>query len=570
MSMAQHVSMPDSQHELWPKNHYLKDEKTIREEHESFKRRLKRYLPKDQNGVRIASSNGELREQINYIKRSPQDQASSELMNAQASHELYTKKRLKGPKRFGRQAQEWITILAEFTEMFSEILEGIAQMGGIYGQIGYQTLSILFWVVGNKSKNDKKLLELLAQFRSSIPRLGTLGDIYPEIQSQLTTAYGRLVEFSRAVAEYFASFPVRVLVAITNSKRIVDMAAEVDKSVADINRECMVRLHERLQRSMHQIGDIARENDEMKNLLQRMDAENHDRSIKGFKKLLLGNTFPQGTSLEKARHTLEAVFPNSSHYNPRDPYSAFNQMSPSQLARKPALQQWLDAEVSSIFFLGGKTQYHGRRLTGTTHCWLSPAAIHVAESLRKAGKKVAFYSSLPDLSTTNTTGDEAKCLISSIIWDIIQWNSQILRSVEDQLRDQLEASDETEKAALSALFNILIVLLLERKGTDDIYVILDRVDYCDNLHRFMDEWVRVARSVSAANFNIKILAVSETSGGRGDWKSEFLPDEKVSQINTWNISNWDQEAVSSENKGLPRHLTWGDTDASQVLLRTEG
>lgn len=239
-------------------------------------------------------------------------------------HESYTLKRQQGLKRVGRGAQEWCTRIAEFADVYSEIFEYVSQLGGIYGQIGYQTISILFFVskrsplkwttfmvantskiVGNKSANDKKFFELLAQFRSSFPRLGIMKEIYPGIKPLFLCAYTRLINFSRAVAEYFAKSwskcvsyspscssslkPAleRTFIAITGSTAITELASEVDKAVAEINSECMVRLHGRLQRSELLLEDIARQNQEMRELLERLDSENYDNRIRTLRQLLL-------------------------------------------------------------------------------------------------------------------------------------------------------------------------------------------------------------------------------------------------------------------------------------------
>ena len=60
----------------------------------------------------------------------------------------------------------------------------------------------------NKTKNDTRIVEHLADIRKSFPRLDAWQDIYPNdtMRQLVADAYLQILEFSRAAVEYFTQF----------------------------------------------------------------------------------------------------------------------------------------------------------------------------------------------------------------------------------------------------------------------------------------------------------------------------------------------------------------------------
>jgi hypothetical protein len=106
---------------------------------------LRKALRIGKQEVKIASTKDELNKQIEDVQngQSPHAIALATLDDASKSHEIYVQDRKQGSKRVGRWAQEFANGFSEFVSAYSGIVDIVQGAGGPYGEVAYQTLSIL-------------------------------------------------------------------------------------------------------------------------------------------------------------------------------------------------------------------------------------------------------------------------------------------------------------------------------------------------------------------------------------------------------------------------------------------
>jgi hypothetical protein len=116
--------------------------------HQQFKKRIRHALRIGKKEVQVATTKDELKKQIEEIQigESLHAVALENLDSASKSRDAYQLEREHGSKRISRWAQEFANGFAEFVSAYSGILDIVKGAGGPYGEVGYQTLSILLIV----------------------------------------------------------------------------------------------------------------------------------------------------------------------------------------------------------------------------------------------------------------------------------------------------------------------------------------------------------------------------------------------------------------------------------------
>jgi hypothetical protein len=250
------------------------------------------------------------------------------------------------------------------------------------------------------------------------------------------------------------------------------------------------------------------------------------------------------------------VFPNTTSYSPHIPATAYGQMNRGLLQSCPSYQSWIASTESCLLFLSGGTALEGRRLKGLTHCWLSPAAIYIAEDLGREERNFAFYSCHPELDSKSVP---TKQIISSIIMQILKWKPHILRKKAVQFHSAVLSNAwrdaSNEKIMVSSMIRLLNDLLAAVKDLGTTFIVIDRLDQCESqLRVVMDALVRLVGDVAC---NVKLAVIAETSYGRGDWHPEYLLEdeyafERVFRRNEWNQGRMTHQEMS--RRDWP--LTW--------------
>jgi hypothetical protein len=92
------------------------------------------------------------------------------------------------------------------------------------------------------------------------------------------------------------------------------------------------------------------------------------------------------------------------------------------------------------------------------------------------------------------------------------------------------------------LGNVLEVV----KDLGTTYIIIDRLDQCEGDGQFrvvMDEFVRL---VGDPGCNVKLAIIADTSLGRGEWKSEYLPEGEYRVDRVFNHQEWNQRLLTNQ------------------------
>jgi hypothetical protein len=245
------------------------------------------------------------------------------------------------------------------------------------------------------------------------------------------------------------------------------------------------------------------------------------------------------------------VFPDLPTNSQLVPCTGYMQMSQASLETCSEYLRWRESSDSGLLFMSGCTAWYGRRLTGYVHCWLSPAAIFIAEEALREGAKVAFFSCLsdlwPDFISVNT-------LLSSIIIQALSWKPETLRKNDQDFRRILRSTADGSDGGPStrALVDLLQGVLAQLRDMGTLYIIIDRLDRCaeDSAQKLMDLLARVVTVVGDASFRVKIAVVVETSGGAEGWRHHYLSEYDCKLGRLFVRQAWDQTKLTPYESSL--------------------
>ncbi|KAL9118252.1 MAG: hypothetical protein Q9187_005208 [Circinaria calcarea] len=344
--------------------------------------------------------------------------------------------------------------------------------------------------------------------------------------------------------------------------------ATLHAKLAEVNSEAMIQLHKRSQKIHNTVEDNNARIKELKNsnhalersnmvlvsALERLEAQHQkfvqevelkdqqdDKQQLEIFKEALGVTYPSPeTELEACKKSqLNAFAKLPSHR--RSPKVEYMQMSPGLLSTSEAYQKWQDSAQSCLLLLSGRTASEGRNSRGDTHSWLSPATTYVTEELRKQDQRVAYYCCHPDLRAEDHSGKE---IISTIIYQMLDWKPAILRHRNQQFRSVVQSpawqDPGDESASIEIMFRLVREILAEIKDLGRITVVLDRVDLCSwELHHIMKALTGLVLDES---WHLKIMATMATA--RDYWDVDDLDDTASGRVLIH--QGWDQRQLTPQ------------------------
>lgn len=226
----------------------------------------------------------------------------------------------------------------------------------------------------------------------------------------------------------------------------------------------------------------------------------------------------------------------------------YETMTPTYIHSLESYCQWDQSRSSCILLLGGTTVRDSRASPAFTHSWLSPAAMYVAETLRKQKARVAFYCCHPDIDALAVyKGPE---ILSSIIFQVVNSMPKILRKRMAQWQTLIEngkrLDDQTSRggshmAKIQAWF-VLLKEVISLTGIDarqppksrpvhqlkglefgqdgpetaseadtPFYIILDRIDLLESTLAFTRFMTGLTDLVNDNNCLVKILITMNTA-----------------------------------------------------------
>jgi hypothetical protein len=125
---------------------------------DQFKQRVQGFLKKSRGSGEPPKTKEELEKEIaKYDYSNLKTEAGTALNAAARVNSTYNRERKDGGKKVGRVAQQFVHSFSEFLSVYSGIVNIMKGAGQIYGEVAYETLSVLFIVrLPNCSVMDRR------------------------------------------------------------------------------------------------------------------------------------------------------------------------------------------------------------------------------------------------------------------------------------------------------------------------------------------------------------------------------------------------------------------------------
>ena len=205
-------------------------------------------------------------------------QASALISGARWAREDYQLKRSRGGRKIAGSAQDIASRCGEFLGAYSGVVEVVKKAGSFYGEVAYETISVLFIIMLNKSGNDTRIAELLDELTRSFPRLDVWVNLYPTpaVKKAVIQVYKNVIDFSKETTQYFTRSWRRYVMAVfvPPSIGISRTVASIHASLDEVNSQARFHLHIR----SHDIHKIV-ENSERKIAELKQDNANLLKAI---------------------------------------------------------------------------------------------------------------------------------------------------------------------------------------------------------------------------------------------------------------------------------------------------
>ncbi|KAH7305306.1 hypothetical protein B0I35DRAFT_444320 [Stachybotrys elegans] len=566
----------------------------LQKEHGQFVQHFSKILKRKHE---LASTKAELLQRIQQVGANDSPGlghvAAKQFESACEMKLIHAEQRTSGIGVISTNFQDSFCAVARFAAAYSSILDLVSSAAGPYTSIGYQTISILFKVVERKRTNDDKLHEHFEQIQKMIPRLPIWDKLYPtdEMKDLVGNIYHLVIEFSRAAAKYLCMFWKRVRLALNPISPVMfdQHAGDIYKCLAHIRALADLKLHESISNMRKDMEESKLHTQTLvKAEQQRLEREDK-RNFNAFAKLLGVPVEPQmhpGLCLRAAKQSLQSAFPNVEEYSPYNSYSHYLQMTPARIVTDPSFRGWdAPGSPSSVLFIHGETQDKGR-VKGAIRspCWLSPAAVHIAEHVQNHGsaekRHVVFFSCCPDSDSICSSAIE---VLSVTAVGLVEKHKAMLRDHLDTFRALLDplpltpsrstsslatpnssalspyqaytgayserlasvysnheslrvpmsvyGADKAKKLrALTHLLSKVLDGLSHKDGLGEVttnYIVIDRLDLANDndtlsIHVIMEELVELVR---IAKCRVKIAVVVEAAATVGKWGTGAMPDD---------------------------------------------
>ena len=199
--------------------------------------------------------------------------------------------------------------------------------------------------------------------------------------------------------------------------------------------------------------------------------------------------------------------------------TGYEQMYPDNIKRlreDEALAAWCQGDMGcsakSLLILTGIS--NSLIAPMKRHCWLSPFAINTINRLTKESATVAFYIFRePD----HTSIKEA---VPILIFHLLSSRShdmgdhQLALAAEAQRFLTHKGRPDSYEKCIASLRRLLVQAVRVFGEEDEVHIVLDRVDMCDNMQR--DDLLRMlVEGMNTAACSIKVLVVRQ---GESAWK----------------------------------------------------
>ena len=347
----------------------------------------------------------------------------------------------------------------------------------------------------------------------------------------------------------------------------IDQAVErLGNCLAEVNAEIGILLHQRVQEIKVETKEIKSQNEQLSaqnnDLLDRVQGlqqqnqelsqkltgmekreakERSERDTENLEEMFraLGSISQEQTDLQSCRAALKDAFPEAfaPAESPLGWTGKYVQMT-AELSRSTThYQSWRESPSSCLLILAGMTMEEGQSYKSTLS-WLSPAALHMVDTLSTEDKRVIFYCCHTGFHLQNP---HTRSIVSNVLYRLIALQPELVRHRIQDLKAKVHSTEwnsSNDNTATRYCFDVLSEILENFPKGSEIYIVLDRIDLCkDPKYRFIAALQRV---ISKSRIALKVALVMDRISQDNDRSHcrELLTSE--AKCVTFGDIDWDQ------------------------------
>ena len=345
----------------------------------------------------------------------------------------------------------------------------------------------------------------------------------------------------------------------------VDKATErIHSCLAEVNAQIGILLHQRVHEIAESSKELSIKNSELLSEVSKLRTQNTEllertrrndasaaqdiikkdrENLENFRRAL-GHIPPNCENPEECRKVLCEAFPEAfGEDNQVLSWSGrYTQMTMGLLESTPDYQRWRDCPSPCLLILGGLTESEGQASL-STFSWLSPATSHIARKLAAEDKTIAFFSCHPNTTSKHVT---SRVIVSSLLFQLLAWQPSMFRhrmKEFDAIVRSGKWNSEDHYEALECQFGLLERVAKELPASEEIFVILDRIDVCEcSAHNIL---AALQRLISSSHSMMRVAVFMDRIWDSDDRQDchELVNSDKICR--TFGKINWTQERNSS-------------------------
>ena len=446
----------------------------------------------------------------NTTKLDVRDQVQSELSSAAVEATLavqfadttlrnWTADRQTSKRGRASQAfQESMTILANFLENFSGIVEIVRAADDQYGGLAYGTLSVFIGVFVRKTQREEKLMEGFEELSYAFPRLQTLRTLglthesrtsnesaaIKQLEKLLTETFVLVIKFAREATQYYASRTRRFKDTFVPERVKFATFVEIRSHLEKVRDQCDTLM-------LTQISSLQEKIHEMNKKLNTINT-----GVIETGRLMLQSRMAESQTYESKMRKLLGIDPRSGNIGP-DALASLEALIHESFSKIQSATEhprsttidllkadekfgcWWESQSSSLLLAGG-VNWREESSTGVLN-WLSLGALLTIKELQGQHKNVAHYLVQPNFTVHKSHRRSLRDVMASLIFQIIAMREDSLRIELDTLGAIVDSSawkDDASDEFMEAIHSLLLSSLSVFPQNSQIWIVIDRLDQC--------------------------------------------------------------------------------------------
>ncbi|KAJ3768155.1 hypothetical protein FB446DRAFT_752584 [Lentinula raphanica] len=423
-----------------------------------------------------------------------------------------------------------------FMEDLGPLLDIVSDMGVPYTGIAIGIINGLLTFAGRKNTMEHEISSAIEGIKDRLPGLKMYQVIYTgsheletDLQKKVLFVYIAFVDMSMDIVKYFLQPGYRRWgTALFKSGKFTDMTTNIYDLLSNIRYRCEELVGLRIDILVHGMADLKIQN---KNLQAKIEELQQDRST--------AHLLEIQNSLGLSSWTHEYLHKKLSEYKSRLLYECheegiYQQMTGAEIKSLQASDvfiKWEKPKSSGILILRG---INNENLSeGKIHNWVSPFVLDMVDNLYGNGSNaiplgVHVFDSVD--STSRSIFEALSRVLFQLLWfkrsELTGSNAKKYEPLMAALHEYIHCSfSESNDNKIQALGNLASqIVQMYNEESESVYVLLDRVDQCNDHYELMN--ILVNRMMKEASCSFKIILVAGIN-----WPSlEYLGLKHVENI----------------------------------------